>query len=192
MTTSPRPTRAEVSDCANAVLDGADAVMLSGETSVGEYPILAVETMARIIQYTEEKGRGRFAPFMGNPKTKGGAITAAVVKIAERLEVKAIAIFTQSGDSAQRMSRLRSAIPILAFTPVPATRARLALSWGIQAELVESLPDVRAMVSIVDERLLASGVAKMGDMIVVVSGTPIGKPGTTNSILVRQVGQPVG
>jgi pyruvate kinase len=192
MTNSPRPTRAEASDCANAVLDGADAVMLSGETSIGEYPILAVETMARIIRNTEEKGRGRIAPFVGNPKTKGGAITAAVVKIAERLEVKAIAVFTQSGDSAQRMARLRSAIPIYAFTPVPATRARLALSWGIQAELVERVPDVKTMVSLVDERFLAAGYAQLGDMIVIVSGTPIGKPGTTNSIVVREVGQPVG
>ncbi len=192
MTDTPRPTRAEVSDCANAVLDGADAVMLSGETSVGKYPILTVETMARIIKTTEEKGRGRFAPFLGSPKTKGGAITASVVKIAERLEAKAIAVFTQSGDSAQRMSRLRSEIPMYAFTPVPATRARLALTWGIQAELIESVPDVKSMVALVDQRFIEEGVAQMGDMIVVVAGTPIGKPGTTNSILVRQVGQPVG
>jgi pyruvate kinase len=192
MTTTPRPTRAEVSDCANAVLDGADAVMLSGETSVGEFPILTIETMARIIQNTEAKGHGRIAPFVWHPKTKGGAITAAVVKIAESLEVKAIAIFTQSGDSARRMCRLRSAIPMYAFTPDPGTRARLALSWGIQAELVERLPDVRAMVTLVEDDFQKTNVAKKGDMIVIVSGTPIGTPGTTNSLLVREVGQPVG
>jgi pyruvate kinase len=192
MTEMPRPTRAEVSDCANAVLDGADAVMLSGETSIGEYPITTIETMARIIQYTEEEGHGRIAPFNWLPKTKGGAITAAVVNIAENLNVKAIAVFTQSGDSAMRMCRLRSEIPMYAFTPDPATRARLALSWGIQAELVKRVPDVRSMVALVDERFQELGVAKMGEMIVVVSGTPIGTPGTTNSLLVRQVGQPVG
>ncbi len=192
MTNSPRPTRAEASDCANAVLDGADAIMLSGETSIGEYPILTVETMARIIKYTEEKGHGRIAPFIWLPKTKGGAITASVVKIAESLKVKAIAIFTQSGDSAQRMSRLRSAIPMYAFTVDPDTRARLALSWGIQTELVERVPDVKTMAALVDERFQASGFAKEGDMIIIVSGTPIGTPGTTNSIVVREVGQPVG
>jgi pyruvate kinase len=192
MTDSPRPTRAETSDCANAVLDGADAIMLSGETSIGEYPILTVETMARIIKVTEEQGHQRIAPFVWLPKTKGGAITQSVVEIAERLKVKAIAIFTQSGDSAQRMSRLRSEIPMYAFTPEPATRARLALSWGIHAELVEKLPDVKAMVALVDATFVDHGVAQMGDMIAVVAGTPIGTPGTTNSILVRQVGQPVG
>jgi pyruvate kinase len=192
MTHSPTPTRAETSDCANAVLDGADAIMLSGETSIGEYPIIAVETMARIIKVTEEKGHGRIAPFIWLPKTKGGAITASVVKIAEGLDVKAIAVFTQSGDSAQRMSRLRSEIPMIAFTPDPATRARLALSWGIHAELVETLPDVKSMVALVDKTFVERGIAQMGDMIVVVAGTPIGTPGTTNSILVRQIGQPVG
>ncbi len=192
MTHSPTPTRAETSDCANAVLDGADAIMLSGETSIGDYPIVTVETMARIIQYTEEEGHGRIAPFIWLPKTKGGAITASVVKIAEGLNVKAIAIFTQSGDSAQRMSRLRSEIPMIAFTPDPATRARLALSWGIHAELVEALPDVKSMVTLVDKTFVEQGIAQMGDMIVVVAGTPIGTPGTTNSILVRQIGQPVG
>ena len=192
MTHASTPTRAETSDCANAVLDGADAIMLSGETSIGEYPIAAVETMARIIKFTEESGHARIAPFTWPPKTKGGAITASVVKIAENLDVKAIAIFTQSGDSAQRMSRLRSDIPMIAFTPDPATRARLALSWGIRAELVETLPDVTSMVALVDKTFVEHEIAQMGDMIVVVAGTPIGTPGTTNSILVRQVGQPVG
>jgi pyruvate kinase len=148
--------------------------------------------MARIIKTTEEKGHGRIAPYTWLPKTKGGAITASVVEIAEGLKVKAIAVFTQSGDSAQRMSRLRSDIPIYAFTPEPSTRARLALSWGIQAELIDKVPDVKSMIELVDERFLALGAAKEGDMIIVVSGTPIGTPGTTNSIVVRQVGQPVG
>ncbi len=192
MTHSPTPTRAETSDCANAVLDGADAIMLSGETSIGDYPIITVQTMARIIKFTEESGHARIAPITWLPKTKGGAITASVVTIAENLGVKAIAVFTQSGDSAQRMSRLRSEIPMIAFTPDPATRARLALSWGIHVELVDTLPDVKSMVALVDKTFIERNVAQMGDMIVVVAGTPIGTPGTTNSILVRQIGQPVG
>ncbi|HUX70970.1 MAG TPA: pyruvate kinase, partial [Cellulomonadaceae bacterium] len=118
MISAPRPTRAEASDCANAVLDGADAVMLSGETSVGEYPIEAVRTMARIIENTEELGRERMAPLGSSPHTRGGAITRAAAEVGETLGVKYLVTFTQTGDSARRMSRLRSAIPLLAFTPI--------------------------------------------------------------------------
>ena len=189
MTTSPRPTRAETSDCANAVLDGADAVMLSGETSTGDFPIITVETMARIIRNTEEKGYSRIAPFLSHPKTRGGAITAAAAEIAETLDVSSIVVFTQSGDSAQRMSRLRPETPVLAFTPDPATRARLALSWGVQAELVGSVKTTDEMVALVDARLKEMGRAEDGEYVVIVSGAPIGTAGTTNSILVHKVGQ---
>ncbi len=189
---APRPTRAEVSDCANAVLDGADAVMLSGETSTGDYPVRTVETMAKIIKNTEEKGRDRIAPFLAHPHTRGGAITAAAADIAECLKVACIVVFTQSGDSAQRMARLRPATNVYAFTPVLATKSRLALSWGVQAELVESVDSTRAMVAMVDERLKGSGRAKDGDYVVVVSGAPVGTAGTTNSILVHKVGQVAG
>jgi len=189
MISSPVPTRAETSDCANAVLDGADAVMLSGETSVGEYPIITVETMARIIDYTESNGRDRIAPFKTHPKTRGGAITHAAADIANTLDVRYIITFTQSGDSAQRMSRLRPSTPMLAFTPEPATRARLALSWGVHAELVDRVASTDEMVGLVDTVLKDSGKAVDGDFVVVVSGAPVGVPGTTNSILVHKIGQ---
>ncbi|WP_061966024.1 pyruvate kinase [Demequina aurantiaca] len=189
MISSPVPTRAETSDCANAVLDGADAVMLSGETSVGEYPIITVETMARIIQNTEEKGSNRIAPFLTTPKTRGGSITHAAAEIADTLDVKYIVTFTQSGDSALRMSRLRPTVPMLAFTPDAHTQKMLALSWGIDAELVAKVEDTDAMVSLVDTFLKESGKAVDGDYVVVVSGTPVGIPGTTNSIFVHKVGQ---
>ncbi|WP_062213637.1 pyruvate kinase [Demequina oxidasica] len=189
MISSPVPTRAETSDCANAVLDGADAVMLSGETSVGEYPIITVETMARIIQNTEEKGSNRIAPFLTTPKTRGGSITHAAAEIADTLDVKYIVTFTQSGDSALRMSRLRPSVPMLAFTPDAHTQKMLALSWGIDAELVAKVEDTDAMVSLVDTFLKESGKAVDGDYVVVVSGTPVGIPGTTNSIFVHKVGQ---
>ncbi|HEY5516388.1 MAG TPA: pyruvate kinase, partial [Pengzhenrongella sp.] len=117
MISAPRPTRAEASDCANAVLDGADAVMLSGETAMGDFPIEAVRTMARIIENTEEFGAERIAPLGSSPHTHGGAITRAAAEIGESLDVKYLVTFTQSGDSARRMSRLRSTIPLLAFTP---------------------------------------------------------------------------
>lgn len=189
---APRPTRAEVSDCANAVLDGADAVMLSGETSTGEYPIRAVETMSNIIRNTEEKGRDRIAAFRSHPKTRGGAITIAAADIAETLVCSSIVVFTQSGDSARRMSRLRPATPMFAFTSDPDTRARLALSWGIDAELVEELTSTTAMVALVDSKLKAMGRAKDDEYVVVVSGAPVGTVGSTNSILVHKVGQTIG
>ena len=189
MTHSPVPTRAEASDCANAILDGTDAVMLSGETSVGDYPIITVETMARIIKNTEEKGYSRIAPYLSTPHTRGGAVTHAAAEIAENLDIKYIVTFTQSGDSALRMSRLRPSTPMLAFTPDPATQKRLALSWGVHAELVNKVESTDEMVHLVDSYLKQSGRAVDGDYVVVVSGTPVGVPGTTNSIFVHKVGQ---
>jgi pyruvate kinase len=189
MTHSPVPTRAETSDCANAILDGADAVMLSGETSVGEYPIITVETMARIIENTEQKGFSRIAPYKSIPKTRGGAVTHAAAEIAETLEVKHIVTFTQSGDSAQRMSRLRPETQMIALTPNADTQKRLALSWGVRAEIVPKAETTDDMVNLVDSLLKSSGRAVDGDLVVVVAGTPIGIPGTTNSIFVHKVGQ---
>ena len=169
MISSPVPTRAETSDCANAVLDGADAVMLSGETSMGEYPIITVETMARIIKNTELKGSDRIAPFLTTPHTRGGAITAAALQVAERINVKAIVTFTQSGDSALRMARLRPKAQMYAFTPEPSTYARLALTWGIYPDLVPEVTSTDEMVDMVDKVLKESGRASDGDYIVVVS-----------------------
>ena len=136
MIDNPRPTRAEASDCANAVLDGADAVMLSGETSVGKFPIETVKTMARIIESTEVHGLERVPPLGTKPKTRGGAITRAAVEIADQLDAKYICTFTQSGDSARRLSRLRPVRPVFAFTPVEHVWNQLALTWGIQPVLV--------------------------------------------------------
>ncbi|MDO8144972.1 MULTISPECIES: pyruvate kinase [Isoptericola] len=188
MTTSPRPTRAEASDCANAVLDGADAVMLSGETSVGDYPILTVKTMASIIEATEGAGRERIAPLGSTPHTRGGIITRAAAEIGASLEAKYLVTFTQSGDSAKRMSRLRSGIPLLAFTPEESVRNVLALTWGTVSYQVPKVGSVDAMVSQVDQTLQANGLAEVGDRVVIVSGAPVGVPGTTNSILVHKVG----
>ena len=188
MTTNPRPTRAEASDCANAVLDGADAVMLSGETSVGDFPIITVETMAQIIEATEQLGAERIAPLGSRPHTRSGVITQAAKEVGEQLGAKYYVTFTQSGDSARRMSRLRSQIPLLAFTPVNATRKELALSWGTQAYEVPKVDSVDAMVAQVDSTLQANGLAEPGDRVVIVSGAPVGVPGTTNSILVHKVG----
>ena len=137
MISNPAPTRAEASDVANAVLDGADAVMLSGETSVGEYPVHTVETMARIIAATEqhaleEGSRATMAEIDWDPHTRGGVIAKAAAEVAERVGAKYVVAFTQSGDSARRMSRLRGPIPVLAFTPLAQVRSQLALTWGVE------------------------------------------------------------
>ncbi|TNC17444.1 pyruvate kinase, partial [Georgenia sp. 311] len=181
MITNPRPTRAEVSDCANAILDGADAVMLSGETSVGQFPIEAVRTMARIVEHTEEEASDRIAPLGTTPHTRGGVITRAAAEIGELLGVKYLVTFTQSGDSARRMSRLRSSIPLLAFTPLTSTRNTLALSWGVQTYEVPEVTHTDDMVAHVDKVLRSSGLAEEGDRVVIVAGMPPGKVGTTNS-----------
>jgi pyruvate kinase len=185
---SPVPTRAETSDVANAVLDGADAVMLSGETSVGEYPVVTVQTMARIVSSTEEHGLERIAPLTNKPRTQGGAITLAAIEVAEFVEAKYLCIFTESGDSARRMSRLRSSIPMLAFTVDPAIRRRLALTWGVQTYLVDRVTHTDSMFGQVDDILLGQGLAEIGDKVVVISGSPPGIAGSTNDIRVHRIG----
>ena len=189
MISAPRPTRAEASDCANAILDGADAVMLSGETSVGDYPIEAVRTMARIIENTEELGSERMAPLGTTPYTRGGAITRAAAEIGEILGVKYLITFTQSGDSARRMSRLRSPIPLIAFTPLTKVRSELALSWGVQTYELAQVEHSDAMVRQVDWMLRDENLVADGDLVVIVSGAPVGVSGTTNAILVHKIGQ---
>ncbi len=185
---SPVPTRAETSDVANAVLDGADAVMLSGETSVGEYPVITVQTMARIVESTEQHGLDRVPPLGTKPRTQSGAITAAAVEVAEFVEAKYLCVFTESGDSARRMSRLRNAIPILAFTPDQAIRRRMALYWGVDTFVVERVTHTDQMVGQVDDSLAKSGRAAVGETVVIVSGSPPGIPGTTNDVRVHKVG----
>ncbi|MGC0250549.1 pyruvate kinase [Pseudactinotalea sp. Z1748] len=189
MISAPRPTRAEASDCANAVLDGADAVMLSGETSVGQYPIECVETMARIITNTEVHGLERVTRLRATPHTRGGVITKAAAQIGETLGAEYLACFTQSGDSARRMSRLRSAIPLLAFTPDEGVRNQLALSWGIQSFTVDQVQHTDDMVDQLDNVLRGDDLAADGDQVVVVAGMPPGKSGTTNSIRLHTVGE---
>ncbi len=188
MTHSPVPTRAEASDVANAVLDGADAVMLSGETSVGEFPVVTVQTMARIIESTEDHGLERIAPMTAKPRTQGGAITLAAAEVADFVEAKYLCIFTQSGDSARRMSRIRSKIPMYAFTTDPGIRRRLSLTWGIQAFMVEEVTHTDEMYRQVDDFLLGTGRAAVGEKVVVISGSPPGIVGSTNDLRVHRVG----
>ena len=188
MISSPVPTRAETSDVANAVLDGADAVMLSGETSVGEYPAITVATMARIVTSTEEHGLDRIQPLGTRPRTQSGAITLAAVEVADFVEAKFLCVFTESGESARRMARLRNKIPILAFTPEESVRRRMSLFWGVESFVVGRVTHTDQMVAQVDEALKSTGRAENGDKVIIISGSPPGIPGTTNDIRVHRVG----
>ncbi|MDO4791205.1 MAG: pyruvate kinase [Buchananella hordeovulneris] len=188
MIQNPRPTRAEASDCANAILDGADAVMLSGETSVGAYPIEAVRTMANIIEEVENKGGDMIASYRAKPLTKGGVITEAAVNMGERLEAKYLVTFTQSGDTARRLSRWRSHVPLLAFTPLEKTRSILALSWGVQTYKVPHVEHTDDMVEQVDRTLRECHLAADGEQVIICAGMPPGTAGSTNSIRIHSVG----
>jgi len=192
MITNSRPTRAEATDCANAVLDGADALMLSGETSVGEFAIEAVQTMARIISHTEQGGMDMIRPMRSTPKTKGGAITKAATEVGAIVGAKYLVTFTQSGDSARRTARLRSPIPILAFTPEIGTYNRMALDWGVEPELTPMVKHTDEMVMQADNLLLKSKRCSEGEFVVIVAGSPPGIPGSTNAMRVHRVGDAVG
>lgn len=192
MMTNSRPTRAEATDCANAVLDGADALMLSGETSTGNFPIDSVKTMARIIEKTETEALHLIPNLLHNPKTKGGAITKAAVEVGQVIGAKMLATFTKSGDSARRMSRLRSNIPIVALTPDENTYRQLALSWGIEPMITPLVETTDQMVKQVDAILLETKRVNRGEPIMIVAGSPPGIPGSTNAMRVHNIGDAVG
>lgn len=187
MIDNSRPTRAEASDVANAVLDGTDAVMLSGETSVGRFPLEAVRTMARIIARVEQDSTG--APLPHVPRTKRGVISYAARDIGERLEAKALIAFTSSGDTVRRLARLHSRLPLLAFVTKPQLRSRLALTWGTETFIVPEAPSTDDMVRQVDHALLELGRYQRGDLVIIVAGAPPGTVGSTNLIHVHRIGE---
>ncbi|RRQ27679.1 pyruvate kinase [Rhodococcus sp. Eu-32] len=188
MIENSRPTRAEASDVANAVLDGTDAVMLSGETSVGKYVMETVRTMARIVETVESEGEP-VPPLTHVPRTKRGVISYAARDIGERLDAKALVAFTQSGDTVRRLARLHTSLPLLAFTSIPEVRSQLALSWGTETFLVPEVATTDAMVIEVDKALLELGRYSKGDQVVIVAGAPPGTVGSTNLIHVHRIGE---
>ncbi|MBF6439037.1 pyruvate kinase [Nocardia cyriacigeorgica] len=188
MIENSRPTRAEASDVANAVLDGADAVMLSGETSVGAYPIETVRTMARIVHAVETEST-RVPPLTHVPRTKRGVISYAARDIGERLNAKALVAFTQSGDTVRRLARLHTPLPLLAFTPLPEVRSQLALTWGTETFIVPTVDSTDAMIKQVDQALLSMNRYQKGDLVVIVAGSPPGTVGSTNLIHVHRIGE---
>ena len=192
MVSAPRPTRAEASDVANAVLDGADALMLSAETSVGAYPVDAVATMARIIVAAE--GGESLAPTVSpadTPETIGCAIAQAAGEAGAAVGAKALVAFTMTGETARRLARYRSPIPLLAFTTESATRSQLALTWGAETFIVPAVAHTDDMVRQVEAALLNTGRCEKGDIVVVVAGSPPGTPGRTNALRVHRMGDAV-
>ncbi|MFF4532228.1 pyruvate kinase [Streptomyces sp. NPDC001407] len=192
MIDASRPTRAEASDVANAVIDGTDAVMLSGETSVGKYPVETVKTMGRIVAAAEEDVLAKGLPPLserGKPRTQGGSVARAAAEMGDFLGAKYLVAFTQSGDTARRLSRYRSPIPLLAFTPEPATRSQLNLTWGVETFLGPMVQTTDEMVDQVDEHLLKIGRCQKGDMVIITAGSPPGVAGTTNLVRVHHIGE---
>jgi pyruvate kinase len=201
MISAPRPTRAEASDVANAILDGTDAVMLSAETAVGKYPLEAVQAMVRIALEIEAnappKRRAsdafdpnavarRVAGATGPARTEE-AIAVAVGAAAEMLQAPAIVCLTSSGFTARTVASHRPRVPILALTPEPETFRQLSLVWGVQPALAEHLPTYEAMLPVARRRLLETGLAAAGQRVVVTAGVPFDQPGTTNLLKVESV-----
>ena len=186
MISAPRPTRAEASDVANAVLDGADAVMLSGETSVGAYPVETVSVMARIIGAVEEHGFASINEIEWDPHTTGGVIAMAAAEVAGRLGARYLIAFSKSGDTARRLSRLRSEIPVICFTPSTQTQRELSLLWGVTTFTTQEHTDFPDLLEEVDTILEREQLCERRDRLVVVYGSPMGISGKTNALMVHR------
>ena len=191
MVSMSRPTRAEASDVANAVLDGTDALMLSGETSIGAHPIASVETMARIISAVESEALAQMDTVNTEPRNKGEAIASAATSVGAAINAEALVAFTQTGTSAHLVARYRSPIPIYAFTPVEEVRNRLTLVWGVETFLVPPVVHTDQMVRQVDAALLDMGRVERETSVVIVAGSPPGIPGSTNAMRVHVMGHAV-
>ncbi len=192
MIEEPVPTRAEVSDVATAVYEGADAVMLSAESASGKWPEKAVQTMDRVAQTVESDSHyaGIIHAQRTDPEpTVADAISAAARTIAETLQVPAIVCYTGSGSTGLRIARERPNLPVLALTPVPGTARRLALGWGIHTVLTEDAQTIDEMFSKAGEIACREGFTKPGDRILISAGVPIGTPGTTNMLRVATIGR---
>ncbi|HTS12189.1 MAG TPA: pyruvate kinase [Candidatus Limnocylindrales bacterium] len=188
MQKNPRPTRAEASDVANAVFDGSDALMLSGETAAGNYPLESVRMMDRIICAAESSMADHLRPARFTELHISEAIAEAICHAAEELRMGTIAVFTETGFSARLVSKYRPRVPIVAFTPDPGTRRRLSLLWGVLPRRIGAVRDVDALVRAAETRLLEERLAKRGDVVGVIAGTPIGTRGTTNLMRLLRIG----
>ncbi len=189
MTERPRPTRAEASDVANAIFDGADAVMLSAETAIGHYPYESVAMMDRIIRQAEASAIGcarlHSPPRPDIPETISGAICHA----AEALQMRVIAVFTESGSTARLISRYHPRPPIVAFSPNPQTLLRLNLLWGVIPRPIRPVKDIDALANLAERRLMEEGFVRPGEVVGIIAGTPLGTKGATNFLKLHRIGE---
>ena len=192
MLNNPRPTRAEISDVANAILDGTDAVMLSNETAVGKYPVQAVATMARIAQRIEQEDRGLHLNNANNTRSIPNAISQAVSQIAQQLDAAAIMSLTKSGATARNVSKFRPQIPILAITPHVNVARRLQLVWGVRPLLVVDSPSVSQTFQAAINLALEKNLLSEKDLVVMTAGTLQGVSGSTDFIKVELVNAILG
>jgi len=191
MITTPVPTRAEVSDVATAVFEGADAVMLSAESASGQFPLEAVETMNRIAEAVESEGiyPAIIASQRATPEQTGAdAIAEATRDVAETLQSKVICAWTASGSTGLRIARERPRSSVLALTPVVATARRLALAWGVHAVVTVDARDERDMTDRACRHAFIEGFVSAGERVIVVAGVPFGTPGSTNNLRIEVVG----
>jgi pyruvate kinase len=188
MISHPRPTRAETSDVANAIIDGTDAVMLSGESASGAYPVDAVKTMAKIAIDVERSELWRISHRpVGIKNNISQAVAQAACQAATSLNAKCIAVLTQSGSTAALISGFRPQLPIIAFTPFPEIQRKLALYWGVNSCVVGKLSGTDEQINAVEDTLLATGFRK-GDVIIITMGVPIEARGSTNLMKVHKLG----
>jgi pyruvate kinase len=192
MVRNPRPTRAESSDVANAVFDGSDVLMLSGETAIGSYPKESVETMARIILDAEAHAlEWGFQPGHSNRSKMddAAATTQAARELAHDRNAVAIGVFTRSGRTALLMSKARPMMPILGFTPEPKTYNRMALFWGVDPHLIPMADSVEDMIGQMEQALVQSGRVDKGDKVVLVASLPVGAMGPANMTYLHTIGE---
>jgi pyruvate kinase len=188
MENNPRPTRAEVSDVANAIFDGSDALMLSGETAAGKYPLEAVRMMDRIVREAEASVAEPTRPARSREMRISEVIAESVCRAAEELKMKAVVVFTETGASARLVSKYRPRVPIVAFTPNPESYPRMALLWGVKSRRTGSLKNIDELTREAEARLREERVVSDGDVVGIIAGTPVGAKGSTNLMRLRRIG----
>jgi pyruvate kinase len=188
MEKNPRPTRAEASDVANAIFDGSDALMLSGETAAGQYPLEAVGMMDRIIREAEASNFDPIRPMRFTELRISEVIAGAVCRAAEELKMKAVVVFTETGASARLVSKYRPRVPIIAFTPNPEAHPRMGLLWGVSSRRTGSLKNIDELTREAESRLRDEKLVEHGDIVGIIAGTPVGAKGSTNLMRLRRIG----
>lgn len=192
MIQNPRPTRAEVSDVANAIMEGTDAIMLSGETSVGRYPVEAVKTMATIAETTEARLAASSMFINGKQEhTISNAVGYAACQLAQNINAKAIICFTEHGFTARILSKYRQHIPVVAVTPTEEVQRRLMLYWGVQSLQLQEVHNTDAMIILAEQAAVQHGFVTKGDIVVMIAGLPLAITGVTNLIKAHRIGEQV-